>query len=162
MRAAARACLLCLVLGFSACGGPTVDVSKGLQIQDVSTGWFDEGIVNGQSKLVPSISFKLKNVSDQTLPVLQVNALFRRVSEADEWGSAFITAARSEGLAPGATTRKLTMTSYLGYTGREQTRQEMLQNSQFVDAKVELSAKYGSVQWVRIGDFAITRQLITR
>ena len=29
-----------------------------------------------------------------------------------------------------------------GYTGSDQTRQEMLQNAHFVDAKVELFAKY--------------------
>ena len=61
----------------SACG-PAVDLTKGLQILDVSTGWFDAGIVNGQNKLVPAISFKLKNVSDQKLTVLQVNVLFKR------------------------------------------------------------------------------------
>ena len=162
MRAAVRASLLCLVLVFSGCGGPTVDLAKGLQLQDVSTGWFDAGIVNGQTKLVPFISFTLKNLSDQKLPILQVNALFRRVGEKDEWGSGFITAAGSEGLAPGATTRTLTIRSYLGYTGSEQSRQAMLQNSHFVDAKVELAAKYGSTQWVRVGDFAITRRLMTR
>jgi hypothetical protein len=38
----------------------------------------------------------------------------------------------------------------------------MLQNSKFVDAKVELSAKYGSTQWTRIGSYPITRQLLTK
>jgi hypothetical protein len=94
--------------------------------------------------------------------VLQVNALFRRATEKDEWGSGFMTAAGSEGLAPGAATETLTITSQLGYTGSDQSRQEMLKNSHFVDAKVELSAKYGSAQWVRIGDFVITRQLIAK
>ena len=161
MRARTTACLFCLLLSSSGCGS-TVDLTKGLQIRDVSTGWFDAGIVNGQAKLLPSISFKLKNVSDQTLPVLQVNALFRRVTEKDEWGSGFVTAAGSEGLAPGATTQLLTLKSDRGYTGSDQTRQEMLQNGHFVDAKVELSSKYGSTQWVRVGDFPITRVLITK
>src|SRR5437899_1024952 len=80
--------------------GPTVDLTKGLQVEIVSSGWFDAGIVNGnQNKLVPSATFTLKNVSDQKLPVLQINALFHRVNEKEEWGSAFLTAAGSEGLA---------------------------------------------------------------
>lgn len=161
MRAATWTCLLCLLLLSPGCG-PTVDLAKGLQVQDVSTGWFDSGIVNGKNKLVPSISFKLKNVSDQKLPMLQVNALFRRVTETDEWGSGFVTAVGSNGLAPGAATQMLTIKSQLGYTGSDQSRQQMLQSSHFVDAKVEVSAKYGSTQWVRVGDFAITRQLITQ
>ena len=153
-----------LVLGAllaSACG-PPVDLTKGLQVTVVNTGWFDAGIVNGQNKLVPSITFTLKNVSDQKLQTLQVNALFRRINENDEWGQAFITVAGGEGLAPGATTQTLTSRSNLGYTGTDQSRQEMLQNSHFVDAKAQLFAKYGSTQWVRVGEYPITRQLITR
>jgi hypothetical protein len=141
---------------------PTVDLAKGLEIVDVSSGWFDAGIVNGKAKLIPSISFRVKNISDQKLLVLQVNALFRRVTEKDEWGSGFVTAAGSEGLAPGATTQPVTLKSDRGYTGTDQTRQQMLENKYFVDAKVELSAKYGSAQWVRIGDFPITRVLIVK
>lgn len=160
MRAPVRLLILLGVLASAACG-PTVDLTKGLQILDVRTGWFDAGIVDGQNKLVPVISFKVKNVSAQKLSTLQVNALFRRVKEKDEWGSGFLTAAGSEGLAPGATTPTLTIKSQLGYKGPE-PRQEMLQNSHFVDAKVELSAKYGSTQWARVGDFPIKRELITQ
>jgi hypothetical protein len=155
----------CLVLAAAlVCGGcgPTIDLTKGLKVNVVNTGWFDAGIVNGQNKLVPSITFTLTNVSDQTLKTLQVNALFRRVTEADEWGSAFMTVSGSDGLAPGATTSPLTIKSNLGYTGADQSRQEMLANSHFVDAKVDLFGKYGSTQWVRIGEFQITRELLTK
>jgi hypothetical protein len=142
----------------AACG-PTVDLSSNLEVLDVSTGWHDAGIVQGNNKLVPSVTFKLKNNSDQRLVVLQVNALFRRVTEPDEWGSDFRTVVGSEGLEPDATSDELTLKSNLGYTGTE-ARAEMLKNSQFVDAKVELFAKYGSTQWARIGEFPITRELI--
>ena len=37
----------------------------------------------------------------------------------------------------------------------------MLQNSHFVDAKAEVSAKYGSTQWMRLSDYRIERKLIT-
>ena len=161
MRFRTRGWILCLLLLSSGCS-PTVDLAKGLEIVDVSSGWFDAGIVNGKAKLIPSISFRVKNISDQKLLVLQVNALFRRVTEKDEWGSGFVTAAGSEGLAPGATTQPVTLKSDRGYTGTDQTRQQMLENKYFVDAKVELSAKYGSAQWVRIGDFPITRVLIVK
>jgi hypothetical protein len=127
-----------------------------------TTGWYDAGIVNGKNKLVPMISFRATNESDQTLTVLQVNALFRRATEQDEWGATLVTAAGSEGLAPGATTPVLTARSNLGYTGENQSRQELLANKQFVDAKVELFGKYGSRQWMRLGEYPITRQLITR
>src|SRR5712691_11642712 len=113
MRAWLRACLASLMLAATACG-PVVDLRQGMQIEDVSTGWFDAGLVNGQNKLVPSISFKLKNISDQTLSVLQVNVLFRRVDDPQEWGAGFLTVAGSSGLPAGATTEMLTIKSNLG------------------------------------------------
>jgi hypothetical protein len=160
MRACARVLFLA-VLVCVACG-PTVDLSKGLQVLNVSTGWFDAGIVNGQNKLVPSMSFELRNASSQRLVVLQINALFRRVTEKEEWGSGFLTVVGSEGLAPGATTPALTIRSQNGYTGADQTREDMLHNSQFVDAEVELFAKYSSTQWKRIGEYPVARRLITK
>ena len=145
----------------TSCGGPTVDLTKGLQVLEVSTGWSDLGIVEGQNKLVPSISFKLKNTADQPLNVLQINVLFRRVSEAEEWGSAFFTVTGSDGLAPGATSKGLTASSQQGYKGTE-PRAEMLKNGYFVDAKATIMAKYAATQWQKLGDYPIARQLVVR
>lgn len=157
-----RAAIVSLTLAFaSAACGPAVDVTKALEVNVVSSGWFDAGIVNGQNKLVPAVTITLKNTSDQTLGLLQVNSLFRQVNAAEEWGSAFLTAAGSEGLKPGAS-KTLTLKSNNGYTGTGETRQEMLANSHFVDAKVEVFAKYGSTQWKKMGDYPVTRQLIEK
>ena len=161
MRASVRLLLLLAIVSAAACG-PAVDLTKGLEVTVVNSGWYDLGIVNGQNKLVPTVVFTLHNTSDQTLVTLQINALFRRVSENTEWGSGFLTVAGSQGLAPGATSEPITVKSQLGYTGSEQSRQEMLHNSQFVDAKVELFGKYGSTQWVRLGSYPVTRQLLTK
>ena len=147
-------------LATASCGAK-VDLAKGLQVVDVSTGWWDAGIVNGQNKLVPSVTFKFKNVSDQTLGVLQANVVFRRVTEDKEWGSSFVKITGTEGLAPGATSESQTVKSQLGYTGSE-SRQQMLDNAQFVDAKIELFAKYGSIQWQKVGEYTVPRKLITK
>jgi hypothetical protein len=161
MRAFAAAVVLLLLAG-TACG-PAVDLTKGLKITIVDTGWYDAGIVNGQNKLVPMVAFTLTNTSDQTLVALQLTASFRRVNEAEkEWGSAFVSATGSKGLVAGATSDTLVLRSQLGYTGSDQSRQEMLQNSHFADASVDLSAKYSNVQWVRMGRFPIQRKLITK
>jgi hypothetical protein len=161
MRASVRLLVL-LALTMSVACGPTVDLTKGLQVTIANSGWYDLGIVNGQNKLVPMVTFTLRNTSDQKLVTLQINALFRRVTENTEWGSGFVTVVGSQGLAPGATTDPVTIKSQLGYTGSEQSRQEMLQNTHFVDAKVELFGKYGSTQWVLLGTYPITRQLLTK
>src|SRR5258705_5588281 len=92
--------LLLSVLALSACG-PTVDLTKGLQVVDVSTGWKDTGVqADGMNKLVPALSFKLKNVSDQPLRTLQVNAVFKPAGTDQEFGAEFLIVTQSDALQP--------------------------------------------------------------
>ncbi len=151
---------MALLAALSLSCGPPVDLTKVLQVLDISTGWVEVGRVRGQNKLVPFVSFKLKNVSGQPVAVLQANLLFQRVTESEEWGSGFLQVTGSEGLADGATTKTLTVKSRLGYTGAE-SRADMLKNSHFVDAKVRVLAKSGSGQWTPLGEFPVERRLIT-
>ena len=66
-----------LVAMLEACG-PTVDARAALQIESVSSGWVDAGSAGGSHKIVPSVSFRVKNASASTLAPVQVNAIFRR------------------------------------------------------------------------------------
>jgi len=157
----ATLCLtLLLALAGSACG-PDVDLKTALQVQDVSTGWADLGVVNGQNKIVPSIHFTLKNVGTQSISTLQANIIFRRVGEDDEWGAGFLRIAGSEGLAAGAASKPQTVNSTLGYTSTE-PRAQMLANKQFVDARAQVFAKYGAKQWTLLGEFPIERHLLPK
>ena len=164
MRAPARGLILfaSLALLAAGCGGPAVDLKQGLKIDIVDTGWFDAGIVEGKNKLVPTVSFTVKNVSDQKLVSLQMMASFFRVSDtSSEWGNNLLNVAGSEGLAPGATTPTLTMKSPLGYTGSD-PRADMLKNQVFVDAMVKLIAKYAAIQWTHLREVPIERKLIAQ
>ena len=145
---------------FTIACGPDIDLRTGLQVEGVSTGWLDAGIVEGKNKLVPTVTFALKNVSDQKLTGLQVNAVFRRASDSKDWGSGFRNSVSAAGLTPGAATETLTLRSELGYTGTD-SRDEMLAHSQFVDVTVDVFARYGSTQWSRLGNYPISRHLIT-
>ena len=160
MRMCRLGLLVLSLMSATACGHD-VDLAASLQVDTVTTGWFDAGIIDGKKKLVPAVSFTLKNASDQKLQVLQVNASFRRVGNIDEWGSAYLTAAGSAGLAPGTDTGALTLHSQLGYTGVE-SAPDMLDNSFFVDARVNLFVKYGAGEWTRVGDYPVARRLILR
>ena len=154
------AVLLASVLSIS-CGASEEAVAA-LEPLDVITGWFDAGIIEGgKNKLVPSVSLRLRNRSDEAIRSVQVNAIFRRVGEQEMWGEYFGWAIPREPLPAGATTNALVMRSTLGYTG-EQPRMQMLQNKEFVDAKVEIHGRHGSRTWVKIGDYPIDRQLLTQ
>jgi hypothetical protein len=154
-----RASLAGFLFAASACGKP-VDLAQHLQVVDVSTGWADAGITeDGQNKLVPFVQFKLKNASDQPLPVLQVNAMFRPLTEEKEWGSRFQSVTGSEGLAAGATSPVITLRSDHGAKGTD-PRAAIMKSSYFVDARVQVSAKYGAVQWVRLAEFPVAHQFV--
>jgi hypothetical protein len=157
---AAASVLLVSALLASACGG-SADAQKVLQVTDLTTGWYDAGIVNGKNKLVPTVSFRVKNVGPSTVKYVQLNAVFRVIGDQEELGSMFVKGIGGDGLAPGAYTETYVLRSALGYTG-EQPRHEMLEHSSFRDAKVEIFAKPGSAQWVRLTEHTVARQLLTR
>ena len=151
-----RACAPLLLIALLRLRGlrPTVDLTTGLQVQDVSTGWFDAGIVNGQNKLVPSITFSLKNVSNQKLVALQINALFRRVTEKDEWGSGFLTVAGSEGLAPGVATPGRSRSARSSATPAAISRARTCCGTAISSTpRSSCSRSTDPTQWKRIGEF---------
>jgi len=143
--------------------GPSLDAVAALEPVDVVTGWFDEGILeDGKNKLVPSVSLKFRNKSAEELKSIQVNAIFKRVGEQEMWGEYYGWAIpRDPVLAAGAETGPLVMRSALGYTGT-QPRMQMLQNKEFIDAKVEIFLKQGSQVWAKLAEYPIQRQLLTR
>lgn len=155
-----------LVVSLAACT-PPLDLKKDIAIVDITSGWYDAGIVKDpegeKNKLVPAISFRLKNTTaDKTIRGVQINAVYHVVNEKDkEWGTTWVYGITSEGLKPGATTPPLVLRGDRAYLGLE-PRLQMLQNRSFQDAIVDLMAKYDAQQWTRLGTFPITRQLLTQ
>ena len=162
LRAAVAGLAWLIAIAAPGCGSAETDLTQRLEMTDVTTGWYDAGIVEGnKNKLVPTVSFKLRNRGADEVTTVQLNAVFRRKGEQEEWGSAFVWAIRSNGLSPGLSTQPIVLRSQLGYTG-EQPRAEILSHSQFVDARVEVFGKQGSANYVKLGAYDIKRQLLTR
>jgi hypothetical protein len=158
MRRAASLLLFCC-LAAAGCGGPTVDLPKNLEVKDVTTTWWDAGVVDGSNKLVPMITFTVVNHSDQKLDQLQLNVVFRRLNEPQvDWGSAFLMNPTPGGLAAGASSEPFTLKSNLGYKGTD-PREVIMRSQFFIDAKVDVYAKYSSVQWKKIGEYPIAHTL---
>ena len=154
--------ILVTIVALLAAGcGPSIDVAAALRLESVSTGWVAVGPVGPSNKLVPAVEFIVKNASDRTLAPVQVNAVFRRVGESSEWTNGTVTAAGSSGLAPAAATDRLVIKGGAGYTGTD-GQWDLLNNSKFVDATVDVFARYGSLQWARVGEYRIERQIIER
>ena len=163
MRRTSNALLVAVSLCWAAActGGPSGPINTLVEPVDVKTGWFDAGIEDGKNKLVPSVTLTLKNVSHEQVANVQLNAVIRRVGETEEWGGAFQKVIGTDGIPPGGSTKPIVLRSNLGYTGIE-PRVQMLKNSQFVDARVQVFAKHGGSQWTKLGEWQIARELLTQ
>ena len=152
---------LVLSLGAAGCGAPDVDVAKVVKVAEMTTGWFDVGIVDGQNKLVPSAVVTVTNTGTETLSGLQVFIVFKFIGEAEELGSGLFVLRGADALAPNATSKPITARANWGFSGL-QPRAQMLMHSQFKDARAEVFAKFGSKPFVKIGEAQVARQLLTK
>lgn len=157
-QAIASTCLFVACLALSACS-QRVDLKEALQVTDLSTGWFDAGIVDGKNKLVPSISFRLINTAEADLDAVGLNVVFRLADNDEIHEEVF----KQRVPFANKQTELIIVRSQNGFTGDPpQTRLEMLQHSQFRDMDVVIMARQTSAQWVELHRVRVERTLLTR
>lgn len=150
--------LLFIALAAASACGSEVDIAQAIAPDAVVTGWTDAPTVAGKNKIVPAVSFRLKNISDRSVGAIQVNAVFRRVNEPGEWSSKYIPNAATEMPPRGVTPARLAVADQ-GYTGTDDT-EDLLKNSHFVDVTADLFVRSGSSNWTRVGEYPIARTLL--
>jgi hypothetical protein len=144
----------------SACG-PSVDLKQALQVNEITGGWHDAGVVAGKNKLVPSVSLRIKKNGDVDVNPLSLNVLFRAVDGQESSIDQDVFVQRVD--FQGDTTPPIVVRPENGYLGDgEQTRAQMLQNSQFRDLRVTVFGKHSSSKWVELAKYDIPRQLLTK
>jgi hypothetical protein len=163
MRTGRHALLALAVLPFVLAGcRPAVDLKQVLQIGDVTSGWFDAGIVAGKNKLVPSVTFRLRKTTQASdVSRLSINALFRAADgkESELDNDVFVQNVDFDGDA----TAPVTIRSENGYTADPpQSRADMLKHSQFRDMHVQIFVKQGASQWIELGRLDVPRALLTQ
>lgn len=152
-------CLLALAAASSACTR-SVDLKQALQVTDVSSGWFDAGIVNGKNKLVPSVTFRLKNTPGSDISSMSLNVVFTRDGETDHWDDVFVQRVT---FGDDGQTAPITVRTENGYTGDPpQTRLEMLKHTDFRDMDIQIFGKQGGSQWIELHRARLARQLLTQ
>jgi hypothetical protein len=145
------------LLSASSCGRP-VDVKQALQVTDVSTGWFDAGVVDGKNKLVPNITFRIRNTSDADLAAASLNVMFKFADNGEVHDEIFKQRIPFENKQ----TELITVRSEVGFKGEPpQTRLEMLQNSYFRDMDVVILVRQAGAQWVELHRVRVDRKLLT-
>ena len=152
--------MIASVMTLAAGCGSTGNVQD-LELQDMSSGYFDEGVVNGENKIVPSITFKLRNKGTAPVSTVQTNAIFQADGTDGPMDEVLTRAIGTDGLTPPQSTNGITVRSKVGYTS-QQPRAEMLQNSAFRDVRVRILVKSGSGSWTPLGELVIERRILTQ
>ena len=147
-------------LAVSACESRNVQTD--LEIVDVRTGWYDVGITDtGENKIVPSISLRLRNVSEKPISGVQLDAVFKNVGQEEIIDDYFVPGvAYDASLEAGERTSPIVMRSEYGYTSPA-ARQDMFEHSQFIDVRVRILGRHGRNNWAPMGEFDIARELLT-
>ena len=144
--------------GVAGCAKP-VDLKQSIEVTDVVSGWFDAGVVNGQNKLVPAVTFKLRKKGDVELDTIALNMVFKRQGEDGSYDDVFLQRVAFEG----AETAPINIRAQNGYTADPpQTRAEMLEHSLFRDVAVQIFAKQSSTQWIELQRVEVQRQVLTQ
>jgi hypothetical protein len=151
------------------CSKP-VDLKQALQVTDLTGGYHDAGVVGGKNKIVPTISFRLKKESSDSLRPLSLSVSFKQLPPAgtavapgspaeNDWDEKFVQSVPfdKDNTAP------LTFKAETGYTADPpQTRADMLKNKYFQDVRVHVFAKHSASQWVEIATFNVPRQILAQ
>jgi hypothetical protein len=108
----------------SAACGPEPDLATALKAVPGITGYRHGGVDSmGQHRLLPSITFQLKNDGDVPMTYVDINVSFWREGDATEQDSKLIKGITSTPLAPGTTGDSITVDASIGYTSPVSTEQ---------------------------------------
>ena len=153
-----RVAVLAVLLLATGCAR-SATVQEAIEVYDVKTGYDDGGRESGQNRLLPTIAFRVRNKATRVVHTVQFNAVFRVIGDPEELGAQLVLGIDYNGLPAGQTSGPYTLRSMFGYSG-EQARVEMFQHEGFKDVQVELFAKQGGAQWVKLSEQVVERQLL--
>jgi len=153
-RAHSIALVMLLLAGAAGCG--QLDLSK-LEPTDIFSGYYDDGVKDGLNRLLPSISFRLKNNGAVPASEVQLTVSFWRDGDDGELDSLEIAGIGAQEVPQGGTTAPILVRAKVGYT--LDPRDELFTHSGFRDFTARIFAKRGG-KIVPIGQFRIGRSVL--
>lgn len=131
---------LSLVAG-SACG-KYPDLKSNLKVVNVLSGYYDDGVTpGGENRLLPSVTFQLKNEGDEPLSNIDLALSFWEVGADGENDSKQIRGIEGTALEPGATGESITVRASIGYTSPA-ARADFFSLGRYRGFVVKVFAKY--------------------
>jgi hypothetical protein len=140
-------------------GVSSEELKASLEIVEVSSKWVAKTYQPWPPKLtlVPTITFRAKNVSNKPLNYLNFNAIFRFRDDQENLGDNFLAAIRKEPIPPGGTSQPITLKSNFGVEGTNLAKFKDNPQWKPVVCKLFVQSK-GSVH-VLFGEYEISREI---
>lgn len=158
VRARLLVALAAALVAAAACA--TVDLSKAVQVRVVSSGYYDLGVINGKTKIVPGATVRVKNVSGASIDGLQMSASFWIVGDDGMKDEIHVMGLVAKGLAPGAESEPILLKATHGYT-LDVPRSQAFQNRVFRDFTIRVLGKTSGTIY-RLGDFTIEQRIFPK
>ena len=149
-----------VILGNSC--GPALsgdELRDAIELVDVDTVWEKKYYQPWPPKLilVPSISFRIKNVGDKPLQYIYCNAIFRQADENENLGDNFVAGIRGKKVMPGDSSDIIRMQSFLGVEGKNLAHFKNNPAWKKVIARVFVKSK--GAQYVQVGEYDVSQKI---
>jgi len=137
------------------------DLEGAFEIVDMETKWVKKAYQPWPPvlKIVPALSFRVKNISEKPLKYVYFNANFRFQDDFQNLGDAFLEAIRGKPLMPGETSDPILLKSNYGYEGKN--LEHIKTNPVFLTkvVKAKLFAKSQGSQYIPLGEWEISKKI---
>ncbi len=149
-----------VMLSLSACKSMSPEeIKASVEIVDVQTKWVEKTYQPWPPKLtlVPTISFRVKNVGDKPLNYLNFNAIFKFKDEQENLGDNFLAAIRKEPIEPGGTSPLITLKSNFGVEGKSLA--SFKDNPQWKPVVCKLFIQSKGSPHILLGEYDVSREI---
>jgi len=135
------------------------ELEASIEVMEVETKWVEKYYQPWPPKLilVPSISFRIKNLTDKPLKYVNFNANFRFMDDYENLGDSFLAAIRGVPVQPGEKSDIIFLKSNYGVEGKSLTSFE--NNSRWKLVTVNLFAQSKGSQFIDLGEWHISRKI---
>jgi hypothetical protein len=130
-----------------------------IEIVDVTSKWVSKTYQPWPPKLilVPTISFRVKNIGDEPMNYLNFNGIFKFQGEVENVGDNFLAAIRKDPVRPGETSPVITLKSNYGVEGTSLA--SFKDNPQWRPMICKLFVQSKGSPHVLLGEYNISREI---
>ena len=151
---------LAALAALPACKSMSSEELKGsIEILDYSSAWVSKFYQPWPErlKLVPQITFRVRNVGSRPLSYVNFNAVFNFKGDPENFGDAFMAAIRGKAVPPGEASPVITLRSNLGVEGKNLAG--IRDNPGWKQAEVRLFASSKGSSPVLLGVYDVSRDI---